>query len=79
MNLMQVERIKSKLKRQSYCLNKSSGKTINNRKRIFEVNRTKYAFKRRRHNLLNTQWTVGSIIEKRRGPFERNQGWQVEI
>ena len=71
MNLTQVERIKSELKQQSYCLNKSSGKIVNNQKCIFEVNQTKYTFKRR-HNLLNTQWTAGSIIEKRRGPFERN-------
>jgi hypothetical protein len=68
---MQLEQIKSELKRRFYDQNKFSGKTVNIRKRIFELPRRNTSSKRR--NVLRElrQGTVGSNSQKCRGSLTK--------
>ena len=51
MNLTQLERIKSELKRRFYGLKKTSGKTVNRLKRILNLLERNYGFRIGKHNL----------------------------
>jgi hypothetical protein len=64
---MQLERIKSELKRRFYDQNNSSGKTVNTWKRIFDLSGRKYAFKTRKRIQDIALRTAGSIMKKSRG------------
>jgi hypothetical protein len=70
MNLTQLERVKSELKRRFYDQNNFSGKTVNTRKRIFELPRRNMSSKQR--NILRElrQRTAGINKEKLRVSLE---------
>jgi hypothetical protein len=71
MNLTQLERIKSELKRRFYDQNKFSGKTVNIRKRIFDLLRRNTLSKHRSVFRELRQGTVGYIKKKARDSLEK--------